>query len=161
MITLEYLEELGKFTLDLIENLKEKNPLPGLWQRNLYSGNIYSYNYHKDKLLFIIHKNSSLSTEEIIRINRGPDKLTFVTYNLTVYISNLEKYIDNTRTMYSTEQFKEDWFSLSTVLSDDEILEFYLGTYVQDMLLSTCSTQRILLNTSLIHVYYQSLQNKD
>lgn len=152
MITLQYLQELGTFTLELIDDLKSGTKIGSLEQRNV--ANYYSsYHYNNNKLLFLLRECSDgLKDKEVISVNhRSGQKLTLIKYDLIDYKLDLKKY--------STVSFEEDWFALSTALQDEEIIELYLAHLVHDIIESTCSTDRILFNAPLLHEYYQSEQH--
>lgn len=146
MITLQYLQELGTFTLDLIQKLQSSTNIDSLEYR--FNDYFSSYHYDYIKFLFLLRSSYKLTDKEAISVNkRSGHKLTFVKHNLIDYVLELENY--------SSESFKEDWFALSTVLTDEEIIELYLVHTVQNMLISTSSTERVLFNASLIQEYFQ------
>ncbi len=151
MITLEYLEELGKFTVDLIENLKVQTSNSKL--RNtivIVNDSGIRFTVFEKIAVYIISEN--LDESFVISVNQRTAKLTFVKVDSIISCAPLKKY--------STESLEEDWFSLMTVLSDEELIEMYLLRTVQDMMINTNSNLRILLNPHQIHEYYLSLQEK-
>lgn len=146
MITLQYLKELGTFTLDLIFQVKQGEKLPYLDLRGV-GNELYMYRYNDINMLGTIGVTNPLSDTEIISINsRNESKLSIINLNFVEYKNNLKQYTD--------VSFEEDFFSLSTALSDSDIIELYLVRTVQDMLISTYCTDRIVINTQLLHEYY-------
>lgn len=146
MITLQYLKELGTFTLDLIFQVKQGEKLQYLDLRGV-GNELYMYRYNDINMLGTIGVTNPLSDTEIISINsRNESKLSIINLNFVEYKNNLKQYTD--------VSFEEDFFAVSTALSDSEIIELYLVRTVQDMLISTYSTDRIVINTELLHEYY-------
>lgn len=146
MITLQYLKELGTFTLDLIFQVRQGEKLPYLDLRGV-GNELYMYRYNDINMLGTIGVTNPLSDTEIISINsRNESKLSIINLNFVEYKNNLKQYTD--------VSFEEDFFSLSTALSDSDIIELYLVRTVQDMLISTYCTDRIVINTQLLHEYY-------
>ena len=153
MITLQYLKELGTFTLDLIFQVKQGEKLPYLDLRGV-GNELYMYRYNDINMLGTIGVTNPLSDTEIISINsRNESKLSIINLNFVEYKNNLKQYTD--------VSFEEDFFSLSTALSDSDIIELYLVRTVQDMLISTYCTDRIVINTQLLHEYYTVVKNNE
>ena len=152
MITLEYLQELGKFTLHLIKDLKVKKELQNLENRFM-DNDVSLYRYKDINMLGYVTEINPMSDIDfvllaIIRNGAAVTSLKFI----IPYYSNLNNYKDIS--------FEEDFFALITALSDSEMIELYLLRTVRNMLECTKSTDRMVINSALIHEYYQKVHNE-
>lgn len=148
MITLQYLQELGNYTLLLYKDLKEGISQPEI----IYSDRsfIHSYRYLYKNLIYFITTESPLTDKDIIYSNNQYGKMSFLKDTFIVYALDIERY--------RNVSFEHDWFSLSTVLSDSELVELYLCNVLQGMLKDEfdCGA-RILINATLMHEYYSKV----
>ncbi len=152
MITLEYLQELGKFTLDLIKDLKVKKELPHLENRFM-DNDVSLYRYKEKNMLGYVTENNPMSDNEFVLLAKIRNEAAVTSLKFIIpYYSNLNNYKDIS--------FEEDFFALITALSDSEMIELYLLRTVRNMLECTKSTDRMVINSALIHEYYQKVHNE-
>lgn len=94
MITLQYLQELGTFTLELIDNLKQEKELSLLSIRTVQN-DLYMYRYNDMIMLGTLGISNPLSDAEIKSIiKQHRTKLCFIKIDLIEYNNNLKKYKD-------------------------------------------------------------------
>lgn len=144
IINSEYLDKFGKFVLELIDDLGLKKDKYALRLRTGVDFN--SYRYMGVALIWLID-DPGIDDNLVLQQSIGLGT-TFVSTLRIQYVQRLKEYQSCT---------DEDFFSLSTVLSDSELVELYVTRDIQMHLKNKrLWFSRIVLNVPLMQRYYNN-----
>lgn len=148
-------EELGKFIKEILSTFINRNDLSSVYNVGLKYNLTYSYiendncglvrclgKYGNNPLIVRVHKNKILSNrlkyESIIMLDEK---------NVYLGIDTVQKY--------STDNFFDDHFALSTILSPQNMYNLQLSTYFSDIPLDNdgiiLRMDKILMHYTAIH----------